>query len=268
MSPRVFWSVLSVEARKRLGYRADFWVQSFVGFVAEFGLVWFLWRAMYVESGRVAMGGLDLHGMVLYQVGVVLLGKLVRGPEIEGAVSQDIYDGSLSRYLLYPARYPVFKYAQHLGSLLPATVQLVLFGVWFPIALELPEGAGPLSLLAAVPAVLAGNLLYFLMSYGLQSVAFWAENVWSLLVALRLVTTILGGAMVPLAMFPGWARDALWFTPFPYLYAFPVDTLLGQVGPLAWARGIAVTLLWCSVTAAAGRAVFRRGTLQYSGVGM
>jgi ABC-2 type transport system permease protein len=268
MSPRVFASVFGVEARRRMGYRADFWIQSLVGFLAEFGVVWFLWDALYRESGKGSLEGYDFRAMVLYQASILLLGKLVRGPEFEGAISNDVYDGSLSRYLLYPTPYFGFKYAQHLGSMAPALLQAVLFGAWFPLFFGWPEGASLFAALGAAVAVLGANLLYFLLAYPLQGVAFWAENVWSLTVAQRLVASLLGGVLLPLALFPPAARGALWFTPFPYLFAFPVETLFGRVGLLEWLRGMAAQGLWCLVFACVGRAVFRRGEMRYSGVGM
>ena len=59
--------------------------------------------------------------------------------------------------------------------------------------------------------------------------------------------------------------DAL---PFRYMFAFPVDALLGRVSPVQFATGMAVALAWCGVSAAVSAAVWRRGTLQYTGVGM
>ncbi len=268
MRARLFLQIASVEARRRLSYRADFWITSAAGFLVEFGALYFLWHAMYRNALQV--GGWTLDAMVFYQAAVLLLGKLVRGPEFEGVISQDIYEGGLNRYLVYPLGYLRFKYAQHLGSLLPAALQFVLFGGSFLLFLDLPEGSGVTlaGLGMALGAVAVANLLHFLMSFPLQAVAFWADNVWSLTVAMRLITALLGGILVPLALFPGWARDLLAWTPFPHLFAIPAETLLGRIGPAEWARGLLVGLGWCAAFAAAGRAVWRRGDLQYSGVGI
>jgi ABC-2 type transport system permease protein len=140
MRPGVLLRIAGVETRKRMSYRADFWINACVGFLAEFGVIWFLWRALYWSRGVSAIEGYTLQGMILYQVAVILIGKVVRGPEFEGAVSQDIYDGALSRYLLYPVDYAACKYAQNLGSLLPMLLQMALFGALFPLALGVPEG--------------------------------------------------------------------------------------------------------------------------------
>jgi len=262
--------VASLEARKAMSYRADFWINVVVSFFAQLGVVWFLWTAIFATTGKAEIGGFSLPGMLQYYVLVILLGKLVRGPEMEGGVSQDIYDGGLSRYLLYPVSYWGFKYAQHLGALLPAVAQLVLFLLLLPLAPggvgELHAGAGDV-LLAAV-AVLTGNLLYWLIQLPLQSVAFWADNVWSLSVLLRFVSGLLGGHMLPLDLFPPAARAVLDWLPFRFLYDLPVSLVLGRMEGAEATRALAVCLGWCVVLYGVSRLVWRKGERSYTGVGM
>ena len=74
--------------------------------------------------------------------------------------------------------------------------------------------------------------------------------------------------MLPLSLFPEWAERLLSLLPFQYLFYFPVMTLMGAVSPGEWARGLLVALAWCAVIGLAGRAVWRRGYLAYTGVGI
>src|SRR5207249_1877794 len=104
--------------------------------------------------------------------------------------------------------------------------------------------------------------------FPIQLVAFWAENCWSLLVAHRIVSSLLGGLLLPLALFPAWARPALNALPFRYMFGFPVDVLLGRVAPADYAVGMTVAVAWCGISAAVATGVWRRGTQQYTGVGM
>ena len=128
MSPRLFWQVASLEARTRMSYRADFWIGSAVGFLADFGVVFFVWSAMFRESGRTYIGGRDLDATILYYVAAVLVAKIVRGDRYHGTVAGDIYEGHLNRYLVFPASYVVFKYAQRLGVTAPTLLQMALLG--------------------------------------------------------------------------------------------------------------------------------------------
>jgi ABC-2 type transport system permease protein len=254
-----------------MSYRVDFWLSAVVAFVAEVGLAWFLWGAIYAESGRTEVAGWSREGMVLYSIATILLGTLVRGREFGGgAMSQEIYEGTLSRYLVYPVPYLGFKYAQQAGGMSPALVNLALFGVATVLVLPVPPDVPitPLSVAMGLTAVAVANLLHFLLSWPIQAVAFWADNVWSLAVAQRLVTGLLGGAMLPLSAFPEAVQGVLAPLPFRYLFGFPAEALLGRVSVAGWLEGLAVAGAWCVAFALLGRAVWRRGSLRYTGVGM
>jgi ABC-2 type transport system permease protein len=269
MTPKVFLHVLSVELRTQLSYRADFWINAFVGFLAEFGVTWFLWAAVFLESGKTVIGGYTFEGMVLYFLAVVLLGKLVSGREFEGAVSTDIYEGTLNRYLVFPASYTAFKYAQRIGHLGVAFAQFVLFGIAAYLVLDLPRaGATPASVLMATVATIGANLLYFLVDNLIQYVAFWADNVWSLDVAKRWLVMILGGQMAPLSVFPDEVRWILELLPFRFFCEFPARVFLGEIGFLAWAQGLALMGAWALVAWVMGKLLWHRGQLQYTGVGI
>ncbi|MEZ6186728.1 MAG: ABC-2 family transporter protein [Planctomycetota bacterium] len=270
MKARLFWQVVSLEARNRLSYRAEFWLNALIGFFVEFAVVYFLWAAMFRESGKPEIGGYTLQGMVTYYLAVILLGKLVRTQRFEGGVSSDIYEGGLNRYLVFPAGYFPFKYAQHLGGLVPAVFQFGLFTVLVLLVLDVPEHLRPTaaSLGMALVAVAVANLMYYLLDYAIQLVAFWADNVWSLDVAKWFVASLLGGWMLPLSVFPEWIVPTLEVLPFRFLFDFPARVLLGQIGPAEWARGLLLALAWCGVFALIGKAVWRRGVRQYAGVGI
>lgn len=269
MTARLFLRVMATEAKKRLTYRVDFWLQAVVIFGVEAMLAWFVWKAVFVESGSSVISGLDFHGAVLYQVAAILTAKLVRGSEFNDQVADDIYTGGYSRYLLYPLPYFGFKYASQVGAQTPNALQFVIFGTAAPIVLSSAViGVTPAGVLMAIPSLLVANLLYYVMSLALQGVAFWADNVWSLMVAQRLLTSVLGGALFPLAMLPEGARRVIDVLPFRYLYADPIETMLGRRDVAAWATGLGIALAWCGLFALLGRVVFRRGRLAYSGVGI
>ena len=269
MTARLFLEVVVIEAKKRLSYRVDFWLQAFVIFAVEAMLAWFVWQALFVESGRDRIAGLDFHGAVLYQVTAILTTKLVRGSEFSDQVSDDIYTGGYTRYLLYPVPYFGFKYAAQVGAQTPNALQFVVFGTLAPLVITSATTAvTPTGVLMAVPSLLVANVLYYVMSLALQGVAFWADNVWSLMVAQRLLSAVLGGAMFPLAILPAGARRVFDALPFRYLFSDPIETILGRRDVGAWATGLGVASAWIVAFALLGRAVFRRGRLSYSGVGI
>ena len=270
MNLRLFVQVLSIEVRKLMSYRTDFWLSSVVGFLAHFGVAYFLWRAIFRESDQTVIAGYSFDGMVLYYVMVILVGKMVRGSDHMADISQDIYEGSLSRYIVYPTSYFQFKYAQNVGLMAPALVQLAIFSVAYALVLPFPAEVHitPLSIGMTVISVSIANLLWYVHQLPVQAVAFWADNVWSLVVMFRFVANLVGGAALPLALFPEWAQRLLVFLPFRYLFDFPVSTLTGRIGVDEWLLGVGVASTWIVMLGLVTRLVWRRGMLSYTGVGI
>lgn len=270
MSLRLFLQVASMEARKNMSYRVDFWINAVVGFVVNLLVVWFLWKAIFAESGEAVIGGFTFEGMIYYYILVLLIGKVVRGNEFEAGLAEDIYQGSLTRYLVYPSSYFAFRYAQQLGAMVVGFAQLVVFGAIAPWVVALPDtmNVGAASIAMALGGILAAHFLNFTLIYPVHGVAFWADQVWSLNVVLRLVLMLFGGMLMPLTLYPSWAQDLLMLTPFPYLFYVPVRVLMGEVGVVEWLGGLAIVSLWAGVLGAIGRMVWGRGYRIYTGVGI
>ncbi|MGE3163478.1 MAG: ABC transporter permease [Planctomycetota bacterium] len=270
MSPRLFLQVASMEARKAMSYRAAFWATAVVGLVTGFAIPWFLWRSIFELQGVERIGGLTFNAMILYYVVVSLLSKVVRGSDMGLGLSREIYQGTLTRYLVFPTQVIVFKYAQQLGNMLPLLLQAAaiatVFACFFELPMDLQIGVGSVS--RALVSVLLAHLVYYFMTIPITAVAFWADNVWSLAVLLRFSSSFLGGGMIPLDLFPQGVRDLLTLLPFPYLFYQPVQTLLGRTDPGEWALGVAVTLVWCGFFALLAHLVWKLGERRYTGVGI
>lgn len=267
--PRWALPALSLEMRKLLSYRFDFWA-AFAGLIAaEMATAYFLWKAVFDYRHVSSLGGYTFHGMMLYYLLVPLVGRVTRGEEMK-FISDEIYEGSLTRYLLYPLSYFGYKYVQQLAVSIIALVQLLallgIFGAAFGFPAEARVTA--LSVLEGVAACYAANLLYISLAAGIEMVAFWADSVWSLMVMLKFILVMAGGALVPLSLFPEAIRHALEFSPFPYLVSFPIRSLMAALMPGEWVRGIAMTLLWALAFRGVAELVWKRGTKQYSGVGI
>jgi ABC-2 type transport system permease protein len=270
MSLALAWSLMSLEARKLLSYRADFWVTMVSQLGINLLVLWALWTAMFAESGAKLIGGWDLPGILAYGVMVFLTGKIVRGGDLQMSIANDIYQGALSRYLLYPQHYVAIKYAQQMGNILPDFVQSIAMAViGIPLlGLSSTLDIDYLSCLMALPALWSAHLLFFLLGLFPQFIAFWADNVWSLSVFLRLSTMLLGGAMLPLSLFPEGPREILRVFPFAYLFEFPTLVLLGKVDVWSWLEGLGVSLVWCLILALCAVPLWHRGRVQYTGVGI
>jgi len=270
VTPRLFLHLASLEARKMMSYRADFWITAVANLIATVIVHWFLWRAIFATTQAEVLAGYSFPALMTYLIGASLIGRVVRGADLQLAIAAEIYDGSLSRYLLYPSRYVLFKYAQHLGAIVPELFQMFAFAGVLIAIFGLPADSGftPATIALTLPALWVGNLLYFLLSVPLQLVAFWADNVWSLGVMLRFASMLLGGALLPLAMFPEGMAETLRLLPFVTCYELPMRIAMGQVTAAEYAMGLATGLGWCAIVALGTVPLWRRGERGYTGVGI
>jgi len=248
----------SLELRKLLAHRADFWMDFLGGLVAQVALAFFLWKAIFTVRDATTIGGFTFLGMMLYYVMVPGVERITRGPEL-GFLFHDIYEGTLTRYLVYPVDFFGYKYVQHLVISSVAAAQLLLVLGLFALVAGIPAemAVGPASVARGLVAAFAASVLYFRVASCLEMVSFWADNVWSLLVMLRFAIRLLGGGMLPLSLFPGPVQDVLFLLPFRYLLAFPIETVMGQVGWGEWLLGLALVGAWSLVFWGVSRWIFR-----------
>jgi ABC-2 type transport system permease protein len=128
-------------------------------------------------------------------------------------------------------------------------------------------GLSPWSVTLGLVAAFCAMLLNLLMASIVEMVAFWAENVWTLGVMLMFAVRLLGGALLPLALFPEPWQRALAYSPFPYMISFPILSITGKVTGLEWLKGMGIIGAWVLALSWVYALVWQRGNLRYSGAG-
>jgi ABC-2 type transport system permease protein len=267
--PNWILQVYLMELRKLITYRADFWV-NFIG-RTFFTLViaYYLWLAIFEARGVDTLKGFTMNKMVLYYLMVPIIFRMQQGETI-GAISREIYDGSLNKYLLYPLNYYQYKITTYLANstfyLLQMIFLLVVYNLFLydPTVYQFSIANSIMFLVTMLFACLA----YFALNSITEMVAFWADNIWSLGVIIRFFSSFLGGGMIPLAFFPGWAQEALNYTPFPYLISLPVNILLGSVSATAFLQGIGILVFWFLFFMFISNLLWNKGKYKYTGVGI
>jgi ABC-2 type transport system permease protein len=259
----------TLELRKALTYRVDFWVNFVVQTAVELGIAYFLWGAIFAAKGVDQIGGYTFRAMMIYYFLVPVVSRVLRATE-GPVVANDIYEGSLNRYLVYPVSFFGYKYmgylAQALISIAQLSLALVAFLWIFGIPGELSMSLG--SVIQGLASALFAGTLYFTLVVLLDLSAFWMENIWSLQVMLRSALQFLGGAMIPLSLMPQTLQKVLAFLPFQYLVSFPVRTMMGRVTQDEWFFGMGMIGAWLFVGATIVAMIWRSGLRRYTGVGM
>ena len=268
---RMSWvfQVMSLEFRRIFSYRADFWLHFFSAALIQILIAYFLWKAIFDHRGVRSIGGYDFATLMLYYLLTPLVDRMVRGQE-GTLIAQEIYEGLLNRYLIYPVSFFAFRYATFFAASIVFFGQfLAALGIYF-IAFGVPAGvnSGAGSIALGLVFIFFGGVSYFFLSVFLELIAFWADNVWSLLVLMRFILYLAGGGMIPLSFFPEAAQEAIRFTPFPYYINFPIRCLMGRVAPEEIPVAALVTAFWLVVFYLSALFLWKRGSREYTGVGI
>lgn len=261
-------SVVSLEFRKILVFRVEFWVTFLGQSLVQLVIARSLWSAIFEQQKVEEMNGFTLPMLTLYYVIVPIGSRILTGENI-GFISREIYEGTFTRYLLYPLSWFQYKSLTYFSHSLFYSLQLMIFFIGYKVYLS-----GGLTfaefgnLLLGIGLFLLSSLMYLLMSVAVELLALWADNIWSLMVMLRFFSNFLGGALIPLAFFPEQAQRILIWTPFPNLVSLPARTIMGITAPEEIFRGILVIGFWGLALALLVNFLWKKGQKNYSGVGV
>lgn len=264
----VFINIFSLELRKIFSYRVNFWVQYFASVIGEIFVSYVLWRAIFDSNQFTQLGGMSFSQMMHYSVYAALLMRLIRGPE-NFQVSEEIYSGSLTRYLIYPVNFLAFKLAGHFAHIVLTIFQFFI-GLAVVLWLTPLVHASDLSfynVVLALSTAITASFFYYFVLLAIEYVSFWADNVWCLNVIFRFIMAFLSGFFVPLALMPEWLQTALKKSPFPAMGDVPIRAMMGQVSTDEVLMSQMMLLVWFVPVTLILTLLWRAGTREYTAVG-
>lgn len=261
--------VMAMEFRKILAYRSDFWITFLGQMFIQLLVTISLWHSVFKENNVTSMQGLNLEMLALYYL-VANIGMRILWGENIGFISREIYEGTFTRYLLYPISFFQYKTVSYLSYSLFYSLQLFIF-YWL---YQLFFGTSDLSfthlyyLILGIGIFLTSSVLFLTLAFMVELISLWADNVWTLMIMLRFFVTFFGGGFIPLNFLPHWAQEILAWTPFPYLINLPVRTILGLSHHTEILKGILFIVAWTFILAMFVKVIWSRGQKRYTGVGI
>lgn len=270
MNVRLTLQLFSLEIRKAFAYRLDFWLSFLVSTFAQFTVAWFLWKSIFTYTGKTTIGTYSFSSLMFYYLLAPVIGRTVYSGNF-GDIAMEIYQGTLTRYLIYPVSFFRYKLTVHCANatiLLSQLLLIITVVVLFIPSLAAAYHITPPHIIQGIITTLTAAVLYFIFTSWLQLVAFWADQVWSLTAIVRFIISLLGGSMIPLAMFPPALQPVLKILPFSFFAHFPLQCFLGNVPFSEWIQGMGLMAVWGVLFSGIYALVWYRGNLSYTGVGI
>ncbi|HEX8993149.1 MAG TPA: hypothetical protein VF784_15815 [Anaerolineales bacterium] len=248
----IYAGIAATAAKARLAYNIWVWADFLVTLASMFIFVYF-WRAVY--AGTATLGGLTLQQTITYILLARLLAPVVETRTIfyfgwmlrQGQVAVE-----LTRPLDMQLRMVIETFAE-LATFLVQRVPLLVLA-WLVFGLKLP--GNPAVWGAFFLSLLFGEAVIFLFDWLFASLAFYVTETWGLSVVRIGVGSFFSGALVPLAMMPGWLQGIAAGLPFAQALAVPVSFLSG-ITPLSAAPRIwLIQLAWLLGLLVVSRLIF------------
>jgi ABC-2 type transport system permease protein len=179
-------------------------------------------------------------------------------PRVHLDIESDVRSGELAYYLTRPVSYLSFRLSEALAELLTTMAAIGVFGLlWtYWLAGGLPND--PRGLLLALPLGLFAALLALLFHVLIGLSSFWLMDCSPIFWVWQKLMFVLGGLMVPLALYPAWLRAIAKGTPFAAMVSGPGDLAFG-LDVTSLATTALRLVLWTALAIGMVWLVYRRG---------
>lgn len=246
-------------------YRANllmyllYWLVSPIVYLA-------VWTTVAGQQGSV--NGLTANDFVTYYLTLLVVDNITSEITIH-LLAYKIQDGTLAGELLKPI-HPILTNTLVNNLAFKALSLMALVPVWLALCLLFRPDFGsvtPLSLLLAVPAVVLGFGINFMLGATITCIAFWTTRVYSVSELFFAAAILFSGQFVPLDLMPPLIQQVAQFLPFQLLKYFPIQLILGRLPPEVIARNFVLAGAWLAVSFVLFMAVWRAGLRRFSAVG-
>jgi len=253
-------TILAVQLQYRIGM-----VIWMIGLILEPVIYLVVWTTVARSTGG-HVGTFSSGAFAAYFIVLMLVNHATFSWVIWGFDAR-IRQGILSPMLLRPVHPFHADLCENLSFKLlmlvvmaPATV---LLAIAFHPVLHPPRWA-----ILLFPVVLGlAIVMRFTLEWAIALVAFWISRMNAMNQMYYVAVLFLSGQVAPLSLFPGPIRTIAAALPFRWMIAFPVELLLGRIGPQAALTGVAIQIVWLAVAVGALKILWRFGTARYSAVG-
>jgi ABC-2 type transport system permease protein len=262
---RIYQRLWQINWAEQWQYRANllmyllYWLVSPVVYLA-------VWVTIANTQGSVK--GLTANDFITYYLVLLIVDQLTSNITIH-ILAYKIQDGTLSSELLKPF-HPILTNTLVNNIAFKALTFIVLIPVWLILGLLFrPDFSGVTwqSLLLAIPAVIMGFGISFLLGAAITCLAFWTTRVYSISEFYYAVGILFSGQFVPLTLMPDIVQKISQFLPFQLFLYFPIQLILGKLSQQVILRNFALDGVWLLIAFAFFSLVWREGVKRFSAVG-
>ena len=225
-----------------------------------------VWTSIANQKGSV--NGFTANDFTTYYM-VLLICDQVTSNIVIHSFGYKIQDGTLSGELIRPI-HPMLTNALVNNISFKALTVMGLTPIWIILFfLYKPDFSNVTmtGILLAIPAMLLGFVIGFLLSASITALAFWTTRVYSIHEFYFAILLLFSCQFVPLTLMPKIVQDIAQYLPFQLFMYFPIQVILGKLSTQQIVQGYVMAPIWLGVSILLFNWIWRNGIKRYSAVG-
>lgn len=263
-SLRVIRRLIVIDLSTAMIYRIEFvlfMVSAIVGPVISL----LIWRAALANGASLPV---DAEYLTTY---FVLLGvvSMLTSSWSSGFLAESIRLGQLSIWIARPGSTHLNGIANNISEKLIKAVALapMIAVIWWLVRDTVDVTATWWEWAFFAVSILGAVVTVFAMDVMVGALAFWIDDIGGIDYARGILSVILRGQLVPLALMPAWAQEFVAIQPFRFTLSFSLELIVGDLSRAELATGMILQLVYPALFVVAARWLWRRGIRAYSAVG-
>ena len=262
---KIFQRLWQVNWAEQWQYRANlimyllYWLVSPIIYLA-------VWTSIAHSKGSV--NGFTANDFVTYYMTLLVVDQVTSNIVIH-TFAYKVQDGTLSGELIRPI-HPMLTNALVNNIAFKALTIIGFIPIWIILFFLYKPDYSHLTLtgiLIAIPAMIMGFLVGFLLSAAITSLSFWTTSVYSIHEFYYALILLFSGQFVPLPLMPKLIQDVAQYLPFQLLIYFPIQLILGKLSSAQIIQGYVMGTIWLIVAISVFNWIWRNGVKRFSAVG-
>jgi ABC-2 type transport system permease protein len=262
---KIFQRLWQVNWAEQWQYRANlimyllYWLVSPIIYLA-------IWTSIAQSKGTV--NGLTPNDFVTYYMTLLVVDQITSNIVIH-TFAYKVQDGSLSGELVRPI-HPMLTNALVNNIAFKGLTIMGFIPVWIVLFFLYQPDFSRVTLtgiLLAIPAMILGFFVGYLLSAAITSLAFWTTRVYSIHEFYYASMLLFSGQFVPLTLMPRLIQDIAQYLPFQLLIYYPIQLILGKLSTAQIVQGYVVGVIWLVIAIVVFNWIWRNGVKRYSAVG-
>jgi ABC-2 type transport system permease protein len=261
----IFQRLWQVNWAEQWQYRANlimyllYWLVSPIIYLA-------VWTS--IASSKGSVNGLTANDFITYYMTLLIVDQITSNIVIH-TFAYKVQDGSLSGELVRPI-HPMLTNALVNNIAFKVLTIMGFIPIWIVLFFLFKPDFSSVTLtgiLLAIPAMILGFFVGFLLSAAITSLAFWTTRVYSIHEFYYALILLFSGQFVPLILMPKLIQDIAQYLPFQLLIYFPIQLILGKLSTTQIMQGFGIGLIWLVIAISIFNWIWRNGVKRFSAVG-